>query len=267
MGEIEDINLVREKGTNKSQGFAFVKYEDQRSTILAVDNFNRIDILQRTIRVDHVDQYKLPKEVREREEELLDENPDANVDIGPGHAYKAQELLNEYSIGRGVDHWAKPASTSTPAALPTATLSSTVDNEYQRDKGSKKKKQKELKHKEHKHKHNHKEHKKDAMKKKHKRHARSSDDEDDNHSKDLKRHKKEKEREKEKDVHPQQRHDDTVAFAPAREPTSPSFAGELRESRHSRHSVLALSIGTQSRQCSDSHLLLLSALCNDVTLS
>ena len=41
-GEIEDINLVRDKVTNKSLGYAFVKYEDQRSTILAVDNFNGI---------------------------------------------------------------------------------------------------------------------------------------------------------------------------------------------------------------------------------
>lgn len=44
-GEVEDINLVRDKETNKSRGFAFIKYEDQRSTILAVDNFNGIKLL------------------------------------------------------------------------------------------------------------------------------------------------------------------------------------------------------------------------------
>lgn len=38
--QIEDIHLVRDKGSGKSKGFAFVKYEDQRSTVLAVDNFN-----------------------------------------------------------------------------------------------------------------------------------------------------------------------------------------------------------------------------------
>ena len=53
-GEIEDINLVRDKATNKSLGFAFVKYEDQRSTIIAVDNFNGITLLDRTLRCDHV---------------------------------------------------------------------------------------------------------------------------------------------------------------------------------------------------------------------
>ena len=35
-GEVVDVNLVRDKGTGKSKGFAFLAYEDQRSTILAV---------------------------------------------------------------------------------------------------------------------------------------------------------------------------------------------------------------------------------------
>ncbi|KAH6778425.1 RNA recognition motif protein [Perilla frutescens var. frutescens] len=57
-GEIVDANLIRDKGTGKSKGFAFVAYEDQRSTILAVDNLNGAQILGRTIRVDHVTKYK-----------------------------------------------------------------------------------------------------------------------------------------------------------------------------------------------------------------
>ena len=62
------------------QGFAFLKYADQRSTILAVDNLNNatvflmsqhlvclltifgLQILGRTVRVDHVDKYKQPTE-------------------------------------------------------------------------------------------------------------------------------------------------------------------------------------------------------------
>ena len=39
-GEIVNVNLVRDKDTGKSKGFAFLCYEDQRSTILAVDNLN-----------------------------------------------------------------------------------------------------------------------------------------------------------------------------------------------------------------------------------
>nr|GMD15456.1 zinc finger CCCH domain-containing protein 25 [Ipomoea batatas] len=52
-GEIVDVNLVRDKGTGKSKGFAFIAYEDQRSTNLAVDNLNGAQILGRIIRVDH----------------------------------------------------------------------------------------------------------------------------------------------------------------------------------------------------------------------
>eukprot|EP00520_Triparma_pacifica_P003187 CAMPEP_0118636260 /NCGR_PEP_ID=MMETSP0785-20121206/2524_1 /TAXON_ID=91992 /ORGANISM="Bolidomonas pacifica, Strain CCMP 1866" /LENGTH=97 /DNA_ID=CAMNT_0006527367 /DNA_START=169 /DNA_END=459 /DNA_ORIENTATION=- len=37
-GEIEDVNLCRDDDTGKSKGFGFVKYEDFRSSVLAVDN-------------------------------------------------------------------------------------------------------------------------------------------------------------------------------------------------------------------------------------
>ncbi|KAG0283184.1 hypothetical protein BGZ96_012452 [Linnemannia gamsii] len=60
-GEVAGINLVRDKDTGKSKGYAFLKYVDQRSTILAVDNLNGAQIAGRTIRVDHVQNYKVPK--------------------------------------------------------------------------------------------------------------------------------------------------------------------------------------------------------------
>jgi len=43
-GKVSDVNLARDKDTGKSKGFAFLAYEDQRSTILAVDNFNGIKV-------------------------------------------------------------------------------------------------------------------------------------------------------------------------------------------------------------------------------
>uniref|UniRef100_A0A915KGH7 RRM domain-containing protein n=1 Tax=Romanomermis culicivorax TaxID=13658 RepID=A0A915KGH7_ROMCU len=61
-GEIVNINLIRDKQTGKSRGFGFLCYEDQRSTNLAVDNLNGIKIANRIIRVDHVEEYKIPKE-------------------------------------------------------------------------------------------------------------------------------------------------------------------------------------------------------------
>ncbi|XP_040836354.1 RNA-binding motif protein, X-linked 2-like [Ochotona curzoniae] len=60
-GEIVNIHLVRDKRTGKSKGFGFLCYEDQRSTVLAVDNFNGIKIKGRTIRVDHVSHYRPPR--------------------------------------------------------------------------------------------------------------------------------------------------------------------------------------------------------------
>lgn len=67
-GEVVNINLVRDKKTGKSKGFCFLCYEDQRSTILAVDNFNGIKIKGRTIRVDHVSNYRAPKESDEMDD-------------------------------------------------------------------------------------------------------------------------------------------------------------------------------------------------------
>ncbi|KAL2010273.1 hypothetical protein VTN00DRAFT_6080 [Thermoascus crustaceus] len=53
-GEPVHINLVRDKETGKSKGFAFLKYEDQRSTDLAVDNLCGATVMGRMLRVDHV---------------------------------------------------------------------------------------------------------------------------------------------------------------------------------------------------------------------
>jgi RNA-binding motif X-linked protein 2 len=115
---------VRDKGTGKSLGFAFVKYENQRSTILAVDNFNGIKLLGRVIRCDHVDKYKLPKEVRVREEEMLAEDPNASLRIGPGHAYKGQELASAHNINAGVNLWDAPVAALTPVTSTNAVTSS-----------------------------------------------------------------------------------------------------------------------------------------------
>src|SRR5271154_1060169 len=52
-GNPTHVNLVRDKETGKSRGFAFLKYEDQRSTDLAVDNLGGAVIMGRTLKVDH----------------------------------------------------------------------------------------------------------------------------------------------------------------------------------------------------------------------
>ncbi|KAL1971031.1 hypothetical protein VTN77DRAFT_2865 [Rasamsonia byssochlamydoides] len=65
-GEPVHVNLVRDKETGKSRGFAFLKYEDQRSTDLAVDNFCGATVMGRMLRVDHV-RYKRREEEGEED--------------------------------------------------------------------------------------------------------------------------------------------------------------------------------------------------------
>lgn len=60
-GEVMDLHMPRDKDTGKTKGFGFLMYEDQRSTVLAVDNLNGAKVLERTLRVDHVKNYKQPK--------------------------------------------------------------------------------------------------------------------------------------------------------------------------------------------------------------
>ena len=47
------IRLARDRETGKSRGFAWLKYEDQRSCDLAVDNLGGATVMDRVLRVDH----------------------------------------------------------------------------------------------------------------------------------------------------------------------------------------------------------------------
>ncbi|KAM8938726.1 RNA-binding motif protein, X-linked 2 [Pelodytes ibericus] len=67
-GEVVNINLVRDKASGRSKGFCFLCYEDQRSTVLAVDNLNGVKVKGRTIRVDHVSNYRPPKDAEDIDE-------------------------------------------------------------------------------------------------------------------------------------------------------------------------------------------------------
>jgi RNA-binding motif X-linked protein 2 len=79
-GEPVHVDLIRDKETGKSRGFAFLKYEDQRSTDLAVDNLTGATVLGRVLRVDHA-RYK--KRDNEEDEDnvakLMGETTDRNA--------------------------------------------------------------------------------------------------------------------------------------------------------------------------------------------
>lgn len=48
------INLVKDRDTGASRGFCYLKYEDHRSCVLAIDNFNGLKVLEKRLKVDHV---------------------------------------------------------------------------------------------------------------------------------------------------------------------------------------------------------------------
>ena len=52
-GEPVWLKLARDRETGKSRGFAWLKYEDQRSADLAVDNLGGATVLGRVLAVDH----------------------------------------------------------------------------------------------------------------------------------------------------------------------------------------------------------------------
>ncbi|KAI9749683.1 MAG: hypothetical protein M1815_002324 [Lichina confinis] len=76
-GEPVHVNLVRDKETGKSRGFAFLKYEDQRSTDLAVDNLGGATLMGRVLRVDHT-RYK------QKDGEVVEDNALGNARQGTG---------------------------------------------------------------------------------------------------------------------------------------------------------------------------------------
>jgi len=63
-------------------GFAFISYEDVMSTVLAVDNMNGTSFCGRPICVDHVKEFKVPRNALKKTEEKavgdeINENDDA----------------------------------------------------------------------------------------------------------------------------------------------------------------------------------------------
>mmetsp|Transcript_10860 Transcript_10860/g.67033 ORF Transcript_10860/g.67033 Transcript_10860/m.67033 type:complete len:309 (-) Transcript_10860:1962-2888(-) len=100
-GEIVDVNLVRDKETGKSKGFAFLAYEDQRSTDLAVDNLDNTTVAGRKVRVDHVREYERREEPKDEPTPLLE--PESHM-MALGHVERAKELP-EQATRAGPNPW------------------------------------------------------------------------------------------------------------------------------------------------------------------
>lgn len=72
-----DVILSRDENTGESQGFAYLKYEDQRSTILAVDNLNGFKIGGRALKIDHT--FYRPKNSLRKYYEVVKEELDRDI--------------------------------------------------------------------------------------------------------------------------------------------------------------------------------------------
>ncbi|OWB75622.1 hypothetical protein B5S31_g5549 [[Candida] boidinii] len=88
-----DLKMARDEDSGKSKGFCFLKYEDQRSTVLAIDNLNGVQVGSRLIRVDHA-RYKPPKEP-ETEEEVVGGGGGGGENVNNNLAKQYQDMVND----------------------------------------------------------------------------------------------------------------------------------------------------------------------------
>lgn len=95
-GEPVHVHLIRDKDTGKSKGFAFLKYEDQRSTDLAVDNLSGATVMGRLLRVDHT-RYKKKDE---REEDIMEDGRDSGIKDADGTGEHGGNRLRHRSRSR-----------------------------------------------------------------------------------------------------------------------------------------------------------------------
>lgn len=90
-----------QKGHNR--GFGFLMYEDQRSTVLAVDNLNGAKVLGRTLRVDHVANFRQERirdadgNLVEAEQQMLNcAPPEIVLDEEPGDEADLEDPMAAY---------------------------------------------------------------------------------------------------------------------------------------------------------------------------
>ena len=128
------------------------------------------------MRVDHVENYRLPKHLLEKEDQV--EATIITKNSATGHAYQGQDLANEFNLDRGQDLFAPPTSTMQP----TTKLSITTSEKYDDDESSVQRKERKRHRK--KDKHRKRSHKDDR---KHRHHQRNGDQDDEDNSRRKRR--------------------------------------------------------------------------------
>lgn len=95
----------------------------------------------RTIRVDHVENYRLPKNLQEKEEQQQSGGDPTQA----GQAYQGQELANKFSLQKGQDLFAPPQNDgdSDDEAKKEAKRMRKEERQRKRDEKEKRKREKE----------------------------------------------------------------------------------------------------------------------------
>lgn len=127
-GRVTRANLIRDSDTGKSKGYAFLCYDDERSTVLAVDNLNGIKLAGRTIqfvasrvmrtpqqfaltqphahirtnRVSHVKQYRKKKDSTDQDEGVVPERPELAAQAKQTATEQQEEQEEEEEIAPAV---------------------------------------------------------------------------------------------------------------------------------------------------------------------
>lgn len=114
-GEIVDIHLVKDKRTKKSRGFAFVAYEDQRSTVLAVDNLSGSRIGGRIIRVEHVDNYRKKRRELDGDEWPVKEEDAVSSDVEHDDSDHQQRIEERKALAPPVEEERAPPRVPVPS--------------------------------------------------------------------------------------------------------------------------------------------------------
>ena len=140
------------------------------------------------MRVDHVEKYRLPKNLQEKEDDQ-EGGGAGEKDFGPGHAYKDRELKNKYSLDKGRDLFAPPSDDESSGSSSASrddngkadkTKSSGKDKEAKQKRKEERARKRKEKEERRKQKEEKRQKKEDKKRKKRARHMRDDDDYGDN---------------------------------------------------------------------------------------
>ncbi|KAF8004071.1 hypothetical protein HF325_001519 [Metschnikowia pulcherrima] len=111
-GNPTHINLVKDRESGKSRGFCYLKYEDQRSCVLAIDNFNGVLIYEKPLKVDHT-YYKLAR--GQSEDDFRVEYPDILARNTEVRRIESAPTLLPYKLEKGTENTPKTVETGVKA--------------------------------------------------------------------------------------------------------------------------------------------------------